>query len=295
MSALRILITGNCLRYDIAAQLTQWLPAVRIITDVLPGADDLQAHGTLRGLVADSDLWLTMGTAEFTQQFLERMSGTKPAVCRIPVPGFAAFHPDICFAINGDTGVASRQVFNSAIGAWAYRQGLNASDAATLFNADHFRALGYFNAWAGSVAYLREAFANSDLAANFNDFLYAVKRNGCFMQTFNHPTPAAMARLCTLICQRCGLEPLSDSLLPLSSSPASRLIWPVYQEIAQTLGVSGGSYIWQMDGHQLGLEAFLQRTFNTYAEQGIAPRHLQLLNRDWAGLDKILAPETAQL
>lgn len=292
---LRIVITANCLRYDIAAQLAKWLPGARIVTGTLPDPENTTATNHLRVLLADADLWLTMGSAEESLQILNGMSTKKPAVCRIPLIGFAAFHPDVCFAVNADTGEATGQVFNSAIGAWAYRQGLSAADAATLFNADHFRALGYFNAWANSVAYLREAFAASDLAEDFAAFFYAVKRNGCFMQTFNHPTPAAIARLCILICQRCGLEPLSDVPLPLSSSPASRLIWPVYPEIAQSLGIAGGSYVWQMDGHQVGLTLFLQRTFDTYAEQGIAPRSLQLLNRDWAELDKVLAPEMAPL
>lgn len=289
MTTTQLLITGNCLRYDIAAQLAQWLPALRIVTVALPDTDDASAAQQLGGLLAKTDLWLTMGSADETAQLLAGMAGPKPAVCRIPVIGFAAFHPDICFAVNAQTGEATRQVFNSAIGVWAYRKGLTAADAASLFCVEHFKALGYLNAWEPSVRYLREAFATSDLAEDFTAFFYAVKRDGCFMQTFNHPNPAAIARLCALICARCGLQAPSNLPLSVGASPASRLIWPVYPAIADYLGIVGGSYVWHLDGRPLhGLEAFLSRSFSAYAEQGIAPDSLQLVNRDMAILDQVL-------
>lgn len=292
MTTTQLLITGNCLRYDIAAQLAQWLPALRIVTIALPDTDDASTAQQLRGLLAKTDLWLTMGSAAATQKVLAGMASPHPAVCRIPVIGFAAFHPDVCFAVNAHTGEATRQVFNSAIGVWAYRQGMHVADASELFNAGHFRALGYFNAWAPSVAYLREAFATSDLTEDFAAFFYAVKRDGCFMHTFNHPTPAAIARLCALICARCGLQAPSNLPLSVGASPASRLIWPIYPEIADYLGIADGRYVWHLDGRPLhGLEAFLSRSFNAYAEQGIAPDSLQLVNRDMAILDQVLGTQ----
>ena len=291
MTTTQLVITGNCLRYDIAAQLSQWLPDLRLVTSPLPDAQEPSALVTqsLRDLLAKTDLWLTMGSAAATQKVLAGMTAPHPAVCRIPVIGLAAFHPDICFAVNAETSEATRQVFNSAIGAWAYRQGLGANDAVALFDADYFRALGYFNTWETSVTYLRNAFLASDLAEDFATFFYNVKRQGCFMQTLNHPTPTAIARLCALICARCGLQASSDQPLPVSGSPASRLIWPVYPAIADHLGIPGGDYLWQIDNQHInGLQAFLNRAFNAYAQQGIAPQSLQLVNRDMAILDQVL-------
>ena len=235
----RILITGNCVRYDIAAQLALWLPTARIITaDV--GMHHTPAENTpLAGLLAESDLLITMSSREETEQIAASFPKNKLSICRIPMIGFAAFHPDICFAVNAETGIATQQVFNSAIGGWAYLQGMQASEAATLFNAQNYQALGYFNAWNRSVTYLRDAFARSDLAPDFAAFFYAVKRDGRFMQTFNHPTPRAITVLCTLICKYCGLQPVSNEPISRGSSPASRLVWPVYPEIAQALGVAG--------------------------------------------------------
>lgn len=295
----RALISGNCLRYDIAAQLAAWIPGLEVVTDTLPDLRDTAAIARLRGLLANTDLWITMASADACAVVLSESNGPtshRPTVCRIPIVGFAAFHPDICFAIDNSTGQATRQIFNSAIAVWAYQHELPVSEAATLYTAERFRALGYLDAWPSSVAYLKQAFAASDLADDFSKFFYAVKRAGCFMQAFNHPTPSAIATLCVLICQRAGLKPVSLHPLPASNSPASRLIWPVYPAIAQRLGMGPGSYVWQIDGVTLqGVSEFLTWMFKHYQAQGIAPGQLRLVNRNGALMDRVLGQPPGQI
>lgn len=285
----RALISGNCLRYDIAAQLSAWLPGLEVITSILPDVTGAAGMRHLSAMLARTDLWIVMGSAEDAEKALAELptsDAARPAVCRIPVLGFAAFHPDVCFAMNADAAGGVPPVFNSAIAVWAFRQGLSVEDAASLFKPAHFRALGYLNAWQPSLTYLKRAFAASDLAEDFSAFFYAIKRHGCFMHTFNHPTPATIATLCALICKRCGLIPASLTPLPANASPASTLIWPVYPEIAQRLGTGSGNYVWQMDGHELeGLPTFLTWAFDQYHAKGIAPHQLQTANRDEALMD----------
>ena len=185
-------------------------------------------------------------------------------------------------------------VFNSAMAVWAYQHELPVSEAATLFTPERFKALGYLDAWPSSVTYLKQAFAASDLADDFSNFFYALKRAGCFMQTFNHPTPRAITALCALICQRTGLKPISQHPLPVSNSPASRLIWPMYPAIAQRLGMGAGSYVWQIDGVTLdGLSEFLTWTFEQYRTRGITPSQLRLVNRDEDLMDHVLGQKRA--
>lgn len=288
----RALISGNCLRYDIAAQLSAWLPGLEVTTGILPDVTDAAGMRHLSAMLATTDLWIMMGSAEDAEQALAGLptaETARPAVCRIPVLGFAAFHPDICFAVNGANGHGAYPVFHSAIAAWAYRHGLSEPETTRLFTTENFKALGYLDAWQPGVAYLKGAFATSDLAGDFNTFFYAVKRMGCFMQTFNHPTSATIAALCALICQRCALRPTSLAALPAKDSPASRVIWPVYPGIAERLGVCAGRYVWQIDGVTLdGLSAFLTWTFEQYRAQGIAPGQLRLVNRDEDLMDHAL-------
>lgn len=293
----RALISGNCLRYDIAAQLSAWLPGLEVTTGILPDVTDAAAMRHLSATLATTDLWIVMGSAEDAEKALAGLptsDAARPAVCRIPVLGFAAFHPDICFAVNVATGHGAYPVFHSAIAAWAYQHGLSVPETTRLFTTDNFKALGYLDAWQPSVTYLKRAFAASDLAEDFSTFFYAVKRMGCFMHTFNHPTPSAIATLCALICQRTGLKPVSQHTLPVSNSPASRVIWPVYPGIAERLGVGVGHYVWQQDGVTLeGLSAFLTGTFEQYRAQGIAPGQLRFVNRDEALMDHVLGQKRA--
>lgn len=286
---LKILITGNCLRYSIASQLLQWVPDLKIVSLATP-INDAEALRLKQALI-DADVWISMGLSN--EVLKDLINHKTPAVktLRIPTIGFAAFQPDICFLTTDETGKTAQPVFNSAIGAWAFCNQLSRSEAALLFNVKNFAALGYLDAWQSSVTYLRESFAQSDLSNDFAAFFYSVKRHGdgCFMHSFNHPTGFAIAELCRLICKRINVDVSDWAVLPDMNNPATQTQWPVYPEIARTLGLGSGGYHWKIYDQVLdGLNDYLDWQFSQYCNQGFTPETLKLVNRDAALMSRVL-------
>ena len=282
-----MLISGNCQRYAIAAQLSLWFPAWNIrtldVSSLRPGASFPQ-------LLENVSLWVSIGDQQALQE--ERLCQIRnPLLKRLNVPelGFAAFHPDICFVKDRHSGFRPMQVFHSAIVAWAYRNHYSIEETAQLFNAAAFKALGYFDAWKDSVNYLRQAFQVSELANDFEDFFFFVKRQGCFMHTFNHPKAFAVAKLCRLLCKKLSIQPLANLDLQEEATSLSATRWPIYPEIASHLGVGNGDYCWVFNHQPVnGLAQFVEQAFEDYRQIGITPENLELVNRDLALFDRVL-------
>lgn len=292
-----ILVSGNCQRYAIAAQLSLWFPAWNIRTVDTSSSQDASAlDAKLSNELDQITIWVAIGK---TPKFNELRQGSRNNLLRIvnvPELGFAAFHPDMCFVQDCDSEFRSTQVFHSAIVAWAYRNHCSTEETSQLFNAATFNALGYFDAWKDSVSYLRHAFQKSDLANNFEEFFFYVKRQGCFMHTFNHPKAFAIAKLCRLLCNKLLIQPKVNLDLQEEATALSVTCWPVYPEIAARLGAGNGDYSWIFN-HQRsnGLAEFVKQAFEDYRQTGISPKNLLLVNRDVALFDRVLNHARGQI
>lgn len=286
---IHVLISGNCQRYAIAAQLSLWFPNWQIVT-VDTNCADVESIGK-ESLPLDSvNIWICIGQLAATQKSNIQAAFPGLKILSVPAVGFAAFHPDLCFVQDRRKGQSPPQIFHSAIVAWAYRNHCKPEATLGLFNAATFKDLGYLNAWPESVHYLKRAFQASALAPDFEAFFLAVKRHGCFMHTFNHPKAFAITLLTKLICQKLG-EPLPSNARDLddNATALSATQWPVYPEIAQHLGVPTKGYQWFDAGKEINnLEDFVNEAFIQYQQADIAPENLALVNRDPSLYDRVL-------
>lgn len=285
-----LLISGNCQRYAIAAQLSQWFPAWKIrtfdtSTSLKPGAEVENLHKQLE----DATLWIALGQSAALQDIQPSLKAPGVKVVRVPELGFAAYHPDVCFVQYQHSGQRPKHLFHSAIVAWAYRKGCSIEETSQLFNAATFKSLGYFDAWKDSVTYLRRVFQASDLVDDFEEFFFFVKRQGCFMYTFNHPRTYAISQLCRLLCNKLLLQPPTNFNLQAAETALAATQWPVYPEIAARLGEGSGSYHWIYNYKIIdSLSQFVDEAFEDYRQSGIAPHNLVLVNRDMGLFDRVL-------
>jgi hypothetical protein len=297
---MQILITGNCQRYPLASALGVIFPYAQIVTTDLAQTFSDETTSSELELVAGSLVWITQGTSSDAARILSALSGPKPHVLRIPVIGFAAFHPDICLVSHGTNQSSVYPHFHSTIVAWSYRRGLPVKSAMSLFNEQTFEALGYYQAWEQSVQYLRQSFEDSDLANEFEHFFLSVKRHGMFMHTFNHPNTMVIHKLSQIIAKRLNefhLEGLTQELIDVREDDSafenvlSTANWPLYPEIGAHLGIDGGEYCWKFEDQSIvGLEPFIRFMYESYRSQGIAFTDLQILNRSLSQLDRVLMP-----
>ena len=243
---------------------------------------------SLSATLQNTTLWLAIDGDALVQ---EQRSSLQPStvVIRLPSIGFSAFHPDICFVSTDAIHPRSDPPFHSAIAAWAYRHELSLAQTCALYQPQHYAALGYFSAWDASVAYLEKQFQLSDLAVYFEPFFLAIKRQGCFMHTFNHPKPFVITLLCQTLCRHLGITPEGSAILNEEDSTLSALDWPVYPEIALMLGLPSAALGWRHNQRWIpDLAAFVDEQFALYARWQIAPKQLQPMHRDGALLDRVL-------
>lgn len=286
-----IVVNSGCQSFGIAAALRAIFPACAITANPLPAQFDDAAHEREQVLqLAGADVWITSSHAQLPVQYVGNGLAAAPTTIAVPMIGFSAFQPDICYAVQRSTGTLTQHHYNSAIAVWAYRQGVLPEDAQRLFTTPVFRDLGYYALWEPNVAALRDAFAHSDLADDFDTFFLHIQRTGNFMYSVNHPRITVLTRLAKIIALRLGCTPAilaqaieADDFLAQSS-------WPMYPEVARQLSLPGGGYQWKINAHTRleGLRDYLDFAYAAYQSQGIAPQDLAMYNRDDALYDRVL-------
>jgi hypothetical protein len=280
-----IVVSAFCQTPGMAATLQNIFPKAKIYAVPVVGA--LKESDGFGALLQTASAWINSESDESRQWAAAAKGIPTLKYVNVPMIGFHAFQPDMCAAIDSSTGQNARQKYSSKIGVWAYRQGLNAADAAQFFNARTFRSLGYFECWDESVAQMKARFGASDVADFFQTFYLRVKRVGQFMHTTTHPMALPLTLLGKIAAIKIGApKSVLDETIQLSDSLA-HLRWPVYPEIAANLSLPTTGYIWKMHQATLkedlcirGVEEFLEYCFAHYHAQGIAPQNIGMSGID---------------
>jgi hypothetical protein len=283
-----ILVVGNCHIGGISAAL-QWIfPADQVSAipynpHVLKGGSDAWAART-----ASADI--VMG-GDFVEVFLKGKGVVPRQFVKIPSLYFSAFHPDTVAAKLKSSGVRIRRPYHSAICLWAYSNRIEPADAVRLFSRKVFMPLGYFGRWEQSVARMKTAFGGCGL--DFDRFYCAIKRDGIFMYTVNHPKVSLAIWLAKLLAIRIGHDQSVWRREILVSDALARVeIWPVYPEVAHELAVPG-SYTWFVERAKVieGLREYVEFAYANYSASGIKPDDVAVLGIDQALYQSVLSAE----
>jgi hypothetical protein len=278
---LRIVVSAYCQTGGLAAALQRIFPAAEL--HAVPVLDSVRDQRGLAKLIRSADAWVNC-QGEDGGRWAE-LAAANPRLRYVDVPliEFRAFHPDMCSAYDSRTGQNCRQKYSSRIGVWAYHAGIEPAAAVRLFDEDSFARLGYLDCWSESVDILQERFRRCGLAGDFERFYLKVKRSGQFMHTSTHPRTVALIALAKIAAQRLGAADAALDREIVIPDGLDYLRWPVYPEIASTLGVASTGYVWKMKQATLpddlfldGIEAFLEYCFRHYREQGIRPADIAI-------------------
>lgn len=259
-----VVVTGNCNLGGIVEGLAAVMPGLDVRGIPAWDLETDDARGEAAEAIARADAWVRMPLPE--NEAIES-HGVASEVVDLPNVVFSAFHPDAIYAVRGDGSIFSGLThYHSAIGLWAWRQGLGPDAAARLFTPQVMKMLTYDRYWGPSALAVKADFAQSSLS--FPAFWMRLKRSGVFMHTINHPTGATLALLAKAIAVRLGA---TDEVWDI---PAERyvqdflthIVWPVYPWIGESLGVPG-CFRWKMEGRTFGgLEEWLTATWEVYGD-----------------------------
>jgi hypothetical protein len=202
----------------------------------------------------------------------------RPENIYIPTISFAAFHPDIQYGFVGGAVVKSGldRDWNSRIILWAYLNGLSQGATENLFREDVFQALGYFDEWDKSSETLKKSFDSCGF--DYGRWIRSVQRTGVFMYGINHPMQIGLSQLAVQIAEK--IFPNShvaiEDLHTFTTDYLSRIVWPVYPEIGDRLGVEG-SYHWRVAHKHASLTQFIELCFSAWDKRKLRKQEAQFI------------------
>ncbi|MCA7980252.1 GSCFA domain-containing protein [Burkholderia cepacia] len=189
-----------------------------------------------------------------------------------PSFAFPAFHPDMTY-VRGtrpdgkvDTVYTPMIHYNSAIVLHGYLRGLSVDEIVASFRHETFSRLGYLDAWpAAKAAFLQEA---DEIGLPLSDRFDNWAKSGCFMYSFNHPSIDVIADVCADLLVKLGIEIHSRNAARYVVDDLRTMpVWPIYPEIAESLGLSGDYAFKRHDPHgTISLRQFVEESVASYAE-----------------------------
>lgn len=289
-----IIVSSNCQTAGIAKTLSLIFPNEEIIPFPTPNINDIKSKNKLRKLLTKAEFWITDNERSNPFEFASQLS---LKIVVIPNIYFNAFHPDITYAVVGNSNEMTRLHYNSKLICWGYINSIEVDDVCSLFCEQNFSKLKYFEYWSESVKTLKSIFLKTDFnKSEFNKFFLKIKRSGCFMHTFNHPKSHVITELCKIVSHKLVTsksyqfnsyrEIVVDDFL-------NDTIWPVYPHVSDIFGVEG-TYDWRINGVEITtLKSFVEYMFSSYQEIGITPSDLKP-TADISSFDNILMPSISR-
>lgn len=278
---MRLLLSGGCQAEGVAQALERIAAPAQVLASPLLFSDTYASYrDRILPLLAGQDL-IVAGAGQ-PLQYMRRLldeAGVAMSVVTIPELHFDAFHPDMAYARRAGTETLEDPSYKSAIAIWLFNRRVAPAIGARAFCAKVYRALGYLDRWPGSVQALKTRFERTDLGRDFTEFFLAVRRRGCFMHTINHPKIHVLEKLAELLARRVGLPIVSPIVGDELPDGLAWEIWPVYPEVAESLGLPDGGYHWRRHvGHRRidSVVRFLDLAFRDLLNQGIRPGELRL-------------------
>jgi hypothetical protein len=255
---MKIIIVGSCQSAGVANCLSLLLPDHQI--ELRPGDADVS------DLAASDVILLQSGTkAAFTDQEL-----TPAKIIEWPLIIFSGFHPDIVYidpAIHSPTGG-----WHSSICLASWKSGLSVDATQSLFRKDVFEALGFFDHYEQSKAWLMSHLDQTGFPGR--KLVEKWCASGCFMYGINHPKLNVLSDLALVIADKLGFEPdlrnpeeyIFDNMLMSAS-------WPVYPPVSEALGLGPSQYRFKEQnpaGWRVGrvhdLTSFIRASFEIYED-----------------------------
>jgi hypothetical protein len=263
----RVVVSSNCQTGGIAAALQVIFPNDVITPLALPPTFTTESELKFVEELKNTDVWVSIGGYDLPGKYgiADRLQ-----LVKIPVIHFSAFHPDVVYARKISTNELTMPHYNSAIAVWAYKNGLQVSDAEKLFNKKTYNDLGYLDHWGPSIEELKQRFERSDL--EFAEFILPMRREGLFMYSLNHPKVMALVRLAKLIARKMGAGvDVLDRYIDINDG-LNDVIWPLYPEIGESLSLHS-DYLWKMGpGWWIrGVRSYLEYAYKNYERLKIAP------------------------
>lgn len=195
--------------------------------------------------IAECDLLLTqpLKSAAVGALRSDLLARTVPNILYWPRIFFTGFQPDIVVlsSLNRADAWPPGGVFHSAIILGCFLSGIPEHRVRPLFNAYVYAKLGFFPDWKKTKAEFIESVLppTPESAAEGERWF----NSGCFMYTNNHPNRLITYSVARHLAKSNSLKWTDVPVETLPDPLEVGVIWPIYPEIAERIGLRGGTTI----------------------------------------------------
>jgi hypothetical protein len=265
-------VAGNCQATVLAQCLERLYPSVQLVVGDWARITSPGHAEPLARELATCDVVFSQVTKNpaFGALQTDQLAGRARQLLRWPKLNFSGFHPDMIGYRPVRTPVGAG---HSAIILAGFLMGSSPGRTRELFNAYVYGLLGYYDEYPKAEAFLLQAARSTDTP--LDEDLPRWRGQGVFMHVPPHPVIGVLWSLAQQVGERLGLGSGAASGLPADPLAAS-MIWPVYPEIANRLGLQG-SLLFKPSGEgeaPVDLDQMIEGSFRAYAAAD--PRLLQL-------------------
>lgn len=192
----------------------------------------------------------------------------------LPTIDTLGFHPDCSYVYsNGQPIDSPIGAYHSALVLWSYLQGLSPQATRNLFCDPVFRHLGFFDLQAVGIDQLVKK--GRQCGMPMHRWLADWQASGVWMHTINHPKLRVLADVALHCLRQLGIEGVVDARDVVEDELARSPCWPVYPEVAKSLGLrDAGGYAFKR-AHRpvdkgrtvqyMDLDTFIEGSFAIYA------------------------------
>ncbi len=268
---MRIVVLGNCQSNGIAHGLAHLLPEASVQVAQIDFGPRTPRGLAAAKLLEGCDVVFTQTLApKWGTLATEALAAAGLRVVRVPLILFRGYQPDL-FNLRHENRTLPSPVgaYHSSIIAAAFALGLPEGDVATLFNRLVYARLGYFEAFGKARTLLETTL--EPFGPHFAGLFESWHARGPFMHTANHPRVFVLADIARAAAIDAGLLPAdTPPVTPIYDHLANNAIWPVYPEIADTLGVPGSMVFKRAapgggaDPLHLGLHGLIRESYARY-------------------------------
>ncbi len=258
----RWLVVWNCQAFGFANCIQT------LARDVECEALDFWAFG--KALEAGSHDWRSWDRIIFLRDACELPgfdAAQMPEFEILPPLRFGGYHPDCCYVLLNDETISDGVIgpYNSMIAFAAYKEGLDAEQAARWYNAATYAHADYFAPWPAERQMMLNRYRK--LGLDVSRLFRVTGRGQSFMHTVNHPKIEALFELARALLVARG-RPIFEGIGPPPDNLATST-WPIYPEIGEPIGVPG-SYLFKPANQHKPLELvdYLERSLAYFSGWG---------------------------
>jgi len=275
-----ILGLGNCHieAATRAASVALGIPGKYLRVETVAGNEQL-----LSTALRDAELVITRARCVSELKDLAASNGARNVpILILPRLYFHGFHPDVATPVKQRARECLElpmTTSNSAILLAAWREELTAKEARTLFRDEVYERLGYYEAFAVATGALSAYFRDAGL--DLEPFMQAWMNSAPFFHVPVHPKAVVLKDLMLAKLRDKGLYSGDGVGVSIQDEMARRVVWPVYPEIADRLGIAG-DYIFKprlvmpkgfeppanhrSHAKPMDLDEFIGRTYECYRQ-----------------------------